>query len=153
MLININTLQRIEPYELRSLYPNTSWPIEPSDAALADIEYRNLFPGEQPAVTDTQKVIDNGSEQREDGKWYIVWAVVDKTPEEIFAESPRVFEIQMRLPQIDPESVPLIRAVVTNKATQEQIDKLAELEQEFLDLTAELKALTPVPPTPEVPVE
>lgn len=153
MLININTLQRIEPYELRSLYPNTSWPIEPSDAALADIEYRNLYPGEQPAVESTQKVIDNGSELRDDGKWYIVWAIVDKTPEEIFAENPRVFEIQMRLPMIDPESVPLIRAVVTNKATEEQIAQLNALEQEFLDLTAELKALTPVPQVPDVPVE
>lgn len=142
MLINTDTLQRVEDYQLRQLYPNVSFPQKLSDAALVDFPFKVLNSPEQPVVPSHQKVVDAGNEEI-DGQWFITWQVVDKTPEELYAENARVWEIQSRLMSIDSESVRPLRQVTAGANVAEATQKLVDLDAEFVALTAELAALQP----------
>lgn len=142
MLINTDTFQRVEDYQLRQLYPNVSFPQKLSDAALVDFPYKVLNYPEQPATPSHQKVVDGGNEEI-NGEWFIVWQVVDKTPEELYAENARVWEIQSRLMAIDAESLRPLRQVAAGADTVAATQKLTELNTEFDALTAELAALQP----------
>jgi hypothetical protein len=142
MLINTDTFQRVEDYQLRQLYPNVSFPQKLSDAALVDFPYKVLNAPEQPAVPSHQKVVDGGNEEIE-GQWFIVWQVVDKTPEELYAENARVWEIQARLMSIDTESIKPLRQVAAGLGEQGATQQLIDLNTEFEALTAELAALQP----------
>jgi hypothetical protein len=142
MLINTETLQRVEDYQLRQLYPNVSFPQQLSDAALVDFPFKVLNYPEQPSVPAHQKIVDSGNEEIE-GQWFIVWQVVDKTPEELYAENSRVWEIQARLVAIDSESLRPLRQLAAGSDTASATQKLTELNTEFDALTAELAALQP----------
>ncbi len=141
MLISLDTLERVEESELRyRIHPDVSFAVTLSDAALEGFPYKVLNEPEQPTVTSAQKVIDNGQEEI-DGAWYIVWGVVDKTPQELYSENSRVWEIQARLASIDTESVRPLREVAAGRGDQGATEKLVELDSEFEALTAELAAL------------
>lgn len=141
MLISLDTLERVEESELRyRIHPDVSFAVTLSDAALEGFPYKVLNEPEQPIVTSAQKVIDNGQEEI-DGAWYIVWGVVDKTPQELYSENSRVWEIQARLASIDTESVRPLREVAAGRGDQGATEKLVELDSEFEALTAELAAL------------
>lgn len=142
MLINTTTFQRVEDYQLRQLYPNVSFPQKLSDAALVDFPYKVLNAPEQPAIPSTQKVVDGGNEEI-NGEWFIVWQVIDKSPEELYAENARVWEIQARLMAIDSDSVRPLRQVTAGVDTATATQKLVDLDAEFVALTAELAALQP----------
>jgi hypothetical protein len=140
MLINTTTFQRIEDAELRDLYKNVSFAEILSDAALEGFPFKVLKSPEQPTITSTQKVVDSGNEEI-NGEWFIVWQVVDKTPEELYAENSRVWEIQSRLTAIDVESVKPLREVAVGLGDQGALVKLQELNSEYVALAAELAAL------------
>lgn len=140
MLINTTTFERVEDYQLRQLYPSVSFAETLSDAALEGFPFKVLTAPEQPAVESTQKVVDSGNEEIE-GKWFIVWQVVDKTPEELYSENSRVWEIQARLMAIDTESLGPLRQVAVGKGDQGATELLAALDTEHEQLTAELAAL------------
>lgn len=141
MLISLDTLERVEESELRyRIHPDVSFAVTLSDAALEGFPYKVLNEPEQPTVTSAQKVIDNGQEEI-DGAWYIVWGVVDKTPQELYSENSRVWEIQARLASIDAESLRPLREVAAGRGDQGATEKLVELDSEFEALTAELAAL------------
>lgn len=140
MLINTDTFQRVEDYQLRQLYPNVSFPQKLSDAALVDFPFKVLNSPEQPAIPTTQKVVDGGNEEI-DGEWFIVWQVIDKTPEELYAENARVWEIQARLLSIDTESLKPLREVAVGRGAEGAQQLLVDLDAEYVALTAELAAL------------
>lgn len=141
VLINLDTLQRVDESELRyRLYPEVSFAVTLSDAALEGFPFKVLNEPEKPVITSTQNVVDNGEEEI-DGKWYVTWGIVEKTPQELYAENNRVWEIQSRLASIDTESVRPLREVAAGRGDQGATARLVELDAEFEALTAELAAL------------
>ncbi len=143
MLISLVTKERVEDHQLYQLYPNVSFAETLSDAALEGFPYKVLRQTEQPLVESHQKVIDAGSEEI-DGKWYYVWQVVDKTPDELYAENSRVWEIQARLDTITTQTLKPLRQVAIGLGDNGSLQELTDLNTEFEALTAELEALQPV---------
>lgn len=143
MLINTDTMQRVDEYYFRSLYPNISFANTLSNASLEGYGHMVLNYPEQPQVPSTQKVLDNGANEFIDGEWFVKWEIVDKTPQELYAENPRPGEIQYRLQEINNETIVPLRAVVVGTGTDEQKQLLAALDTEYHALSEELAALQP----------
>lgn len=140
MLINTITFQRVEDHQLRQMYPNVSFAETLSNATLEGFPFKVLNAHEQPAVESTQKVIDSGNEEI-DGQWYTTWQVIDKTPEEMYSENSRVWEIQARLAAIDTESIGPLREVAIGRGVEGATQRLTALNDEHVALSAELAAL------------
>jgi len=78
MLINISTKERIWEHEFKGLFPNTSFPETISEDIYLSFGYAVLNYPPQPGITNLQKIIDSDVEQDSNGKWNVVWEVVDK---------------------------------------------------------------------------
>lgn len=73
------------PYSSRQLRqdnPQTSFPLTPGDALLADWHVYPVATTPQPQVDHTQNVAE-GTPVQIDGVWTQVWDITDATPEEI----------------------------------------------------------------------
>ena len=75
--VNIETKQIIkDEKELRSLFPNTSFPQIIAEKSLPkNIQF--LYDGVKPPVTDLQSVVEDGVALNDD-KWFTKWKVVDR---------------------------------------------------------------------------
>lgn len=70
--------------QLRRDNPNTSFPKRIADEMLAEWGVYSVEYKPQPEYDDrTQRLEQNAQPVMEDGKWFIGWAVVDKTAEEV----------------------------------------------------------------------
>lgn len=141
MLINTTTMVRTPEADFRALFNNKSFPATLTDDSLEGLGFKVLNEPEQPSVSAKQRVIDGGNAQI-DGKWFVKWVVVDKTREEILAESPRVAQINERLAAIDVATIRPLRALQLGRGTQADTDTLNALQTEYASLLDELDALT-----------
>lgn len=78
-------------------------------------------------------------EQAYNGKWYVKGYAPEKPEEEIKRE--RREELLAQLDQLDLKCIRALRAIQAGTGTQEDTDKLAELERQAEEVRAELKEL------------
>lgn len=86
-MINVETKEYpVYFYEMRTRFPNSSFPIPCRDTWLVPFGYAPVLPSEKP---EGDVITQGEPELREDGHWYVTWQVRDFTEEELVVEIQR----------------------------------------------------------------
>jgi len=90
MIINTTTKEQIQDFELRRLFPETSFPEKLKDEDIAPFGYAIVFTDvEKPTPSLYQKLV-SASAQVIAGKYQEIWIVEDMTSDEILAVDARI---------------------------------------------------------------